>query len=148
MIVNNPANAGLTPGPGISLAILSNNFSALTAVSFATARPVLVGAVSELDGRGLEVGAATEVARLYPTSKAVSVAERLARGCVARDGVGFGVKVPEGCCCTRLGFDCSPWGLCFPNFLNIEENFGDMNLLIMVQNRFELDMNTRFRHKG
>jgi hypothetical protein len=64
MIVNNPDNAGLTPGPGISLAILSNNFSALTVVSFATGRPVLVGAVSELDGRGLELGAATEVARL------------------------------------------------------------------------------------
>jgi hypothetical protein len=147
MIVNNPDNAGLTPGPGISLAILSNNFSALTAVSFATELPVLVGAVSELDGRGLEVGAATEVARLYATSEAVSVAGRRARGCVARDGVGFGVKVPEDCCCTRLGFDCDPCDLSFPNFLNIEENFGDMNLRMMIRSRFgwELDMNTRFR---
>jgi hypothetical protein len=139
MMVNNPDNAGLTPGPGISLAILSNNFSALTAVSFATERLVLVGAVSERDETGFVVWAATEVARLYAMSEAVSVAERSARGCVARDGVGFGVGVLEGCCCTRLGFDCDPWGLFFPNFLNIEENLGDMNLRMMVQNRFELD---------
>ena len=134
MIVNNPDNAGLTPGPGISLAILSNNFSALTAVSFVTGRLILAGAVFELDGMGLEVGAATEVARSYAMSEAVSVAERLARGCVTRDGVGLRVKVPEGCCCTRLGFDCDPWDLCFPNFLNIEKNFGDMNLRMMIQN--------------
>ena len=62
MIVSNPDNAGLMPGPGISLAILSNSFSALTAASFATER--LVGALSERDGISFEVGAATEVARL------------------------------------------------------------------------------------
>ena len=146
MIVNNPDNAGLTPGPGISLAILSNNFSALTAVSFVAER--LVGAVSKRGGTEFVVWAFIEVEMSYSLSEAVSVAERLARGCVARDGVGFGVKVPEGCCCTRLGFDCDPWGLCFPSFLNIEENFGDMNLRMMIQNRFELDINTRFRHKG
>jgi hypothetical protein len=136
MIVNNPDNAGLTPGPGISLAILSNNFSALTAVSFA--REPLVGTVSELDGMGFEVGAATEVARLYAMREAVSVAERSAKGCFARDGVGFGVGILEGCCCTRLGFD--PEDLRFPNFL---ENFEDMNLRMMIQNRFELGKNTR-----
>jgi hypothetical protein len=47
MIVNNPDNAGLTPGPGISLARFSNNFSALTAVSFAT--EWFLGAASERD---------------------------------------------------------------------------------------------------
>jgi hypothetical protein len=141
MIVSNPDNAGLTPGPGISLAILSNNFSALTAVSFAT--EPLVGAVSELDGTGFEVGATTEVARLYAMREVVSVAERSAKGCFARDGVGFGVGVLEGCCCTRLGFDedgCDPGDLRFPNFL---ENFEDMNLRMMIQNRFELGKNTR-----
>jgi hypothetical protein len=78
MTVNNPDNAGLTPGPGISLAILSNNFSAFTAVSFATER--LVGAASERDEIGFEVAAATEVATLYAMSEAASVAERSARG--------------------------------------------------------------------
>jgi hypothetical protein len=65
MIVNNPDNAGLTPGPGISLASFSNSFSALTAVSFATER--LVEVASEI---GFEVGA----------SKVASVMERSARG--------------------------------------------------------------------
>jgi hypothetical protein len=120
MIVNNPDNAGLTPGPGISLAIFSNNFSALTAVSFATERLATAGAASELDGTGFEVGAATEVARLYAVNEAASVAEGSASGCFVRDGAEFGVL--EGCCC------------CFPNFLNIEENF----LGMMIQNRFEL----------
>ena len=137
MIVNNPDNAGLTPGPGISLAIFSNNFSALTAVSFATKR--LVGAASERDETGFEVGAATEVARLYAVSDAVSVAERSARGCLPRDGVGFGVgPVLKGSCWTRLGSDkggCNPGDLCFPSFLNIEENFGDIDFDMMIQNR-------------
>jgi hypothetical protein len=62
MIVNNPDNAGLTPGPGISLASFSNNFSAFTAASFAT--EWLVGTASERDEIGFEVGAATEVATL------------------------------------------------------------------------------------
>jgi hypothetical protein len=135
MIVNNPINAGLTPGPGISLAIFSNNFSALTAVSFATGR--LVEAVSEQDGTGFEAGAATEVARLDGLSEA-SVAERSARGCFTRDDI---VGVLEGCSWTRVGFDeegCNPGDLRFASFLNIEENFGDMNLRMMTQNRFEL----------
>jgi hypothetical protein len=81
MIVNNPDNAGLTPGPGISLAIFSNNFSALTAVSFATERLVAtVGAASERDGTGFEVGAATEVTRLFAMT---SVAEGSTSGCFA-----------------------------------------------------------------
>ena len=143
MIVNNPDNAGLTPGPGILLVILSNNFSTLTTVSFATER--LVGAGSELDGTGFGVWAATEVTTLYAMSEAVSVAERSARACFARDGVGSGVGVLESCCCTRLGFDCDPWDLCFPDFLNIEENLEDTYLRMMVQNRFELGMNTRLR---
>jgi hypothetical protein len=84
MMVNNPDNAGLTPGPGISLAIFSNNFSALTAVSFATERLVAtVGAASERDETGFKVGAATEVARLYAMSEAASVAEGSASGCFA-----------------------------------------------------------------
>jgi hypothetical protein len=95
MIVNSPDNAGLTPGPGISLAILSNSFSALTAVSFATER--LVGAVSEQDGVAFEVGAVTEVARLA-VGDVASDAGPSVRGCLARDGVGFGVGVLEGCC--------------------------------------------------
>jgi hypothetical protein len=75
MIVNNPTNAGLTPGPGISLEILSNSFSALTAVSFVT--EPLVGAVSERDGIAFElVGAATEVDMLDTMSDAASIAER------------------------------------------------------------------------
>jgi hypothetical protein len=96
MIVSNPDNAGLTPGPGISLEILSNNFSALTAVSFATER--LVGAVSKRDGMSLEVGATPEVTRLCAMRDAASVAERSTRGPLASDGVGFGVGDLEGCC--------------------------------------------------
>jgi hypothetical protein len=84
MIVNNPDNAALTPSPGISLEILSNSFSALTAVSLVTER--LVGAVSELDGPvALAVGTATEVAMLCVMSDAVSVAEWPARH--ERDGL-------------------------------------------------------------
>ena len=85
MTVNNPPNAALTPGPGISLETLSNSFSTLAVVSFATER--LVGAVSKWDGVALawEVGAATEVAMLYVMSDALSVAEWSARG--VRDGV-------------------------------------------------------------
>jgi hypothetical protein len=132
MIVNNPDNAGLTPGPGMSLEILSNSFSALTAVSFAL--EPLVGAVSERDGITFEVGAATEVARSYAMSDTASVAERSVRGCLARDGVGFGVVVLEGCCWTRLGLDkegCDPGDLRFLSFLSIEEiNFG-----MMIQNK-------------
>ena len=86
-MVNNPPNAALTPGPGISLETLSNSFSTLTVVSFATEQ--LVGAVSK---RGVvvvalarEVGAATEVAMLYVMSDTLSAAERSARG--VRDGV-------------------------------------------------------------
>jgi hypothetical protein len=127
MIVNNPANAGLTPGPGISLAILSNSFSALTAVSFPT--EPLVGAVSERDG------AATEVVMLDVMSDAASIAEPSVRGCVARDGVGFGVEV--GCCWTRLGLDeegCDSGVLCFPSFLSIADNFGGIDFGMMVQN--------------
>jgi hypothetical protein len=79
MIVNNPDNAGLTPGPGISLEIFSNNFSALTAVSFAT--EPLVGAVSERDGTVFElVGAATEVEMLDAMSDAASIAKRSVSG--------------------------------------------------------------------
>jgi hypothetical protein len=84
MIVNNPDNAALTPGPGISLEILSNSLSALTVVSLATER--LVGVVSELDGLvALAVGTATEVAMLCVMSDAVSVAEWPARD--ERDGL-------------------------------------------------------------
>ena len=157
MIVKNPDNAGLMPGPGISLAILSNSFSALTAVSFATER--LVGAVSERDGMAFEVGVDTEVAGLYTISDAAPVAERSARGCLARDGVGSGVEVLEGSCCwTRLRFDeegCDPEELCFPNFLATEENFGDKNFRMMkFKNKAEheasqqdkLVTNPRFRN--
>ena len=123
------------PGPGISLAILSNNFSPLTAASFAAERLVLMGAVSELDERGLEVGAAIEVARSHSLSEvSVTIAARSARG-------GLGVRVLEGCCWTRLRFDCDP-DLCFPNVLSFEENFEDMNLRMI---RFELDKHTRLR---
>ena len=83
-MVNNPPNAALTPGPGISLETLSNSFSALTVVSFAMER--LVGAVSKWDVVALaRVGAATEVAMLYVMSDTLSAAERSARG--VRDGV-------------------------------------------------------------
>jgi len=129
MIVNNPNNAGLTPGPGISLEILSNSFSALTAVSFAMER--LVGAVSERGGITFQVGAATVVARLYVMSGAASITER----CLARDGVGFGVGVLEGCCCTRLGLDkegCDSGDLWFLSFLSIEDND---NFGMMIQNK-------------
>jgi len=95
MIVNNPANAGLTPGPGISLEILSNSFSALTAVSFATER--LIDVVSKRDGVAFKVGATTDVAMLFAMSEAASVAERSVRGCLARDGVEFGVWVLDCC---------------------------------------------------
>ena len=138
IIVNSPNNAGFTPGPGISLAILNNSFSALTAVSFAT--EWLVAVVSEADGRGIGVGAATdsEAPRLYVVSDAVSVVERFPTS-LRRVGVGIGV---EGHCWTRLGFDkegFDPGGLFFPNFLNIEDIFGDtVNLGMMVQNTFEV----------
>jgi hypothetical protein len=141
MIVNNPANAGLTPGPGISLEILSNSFSALTAVSFAT-EPLVVGAVSERDGIAFElVGAATEVAMLDAMS-AASIAERSVRGCLARDGARFGVGVLESCCWTRLGLDeegCDSGDLCFPSFLNIADNFGGMNDFGMMNQNKELE---------
>ena len=81
MMVNNPPNAALTPGPGISLETLSNSFSALTVVSFAMER--LVGAASKRDvvvALAREVGAATEVAMLYVMSDTLSAAERSARG--------------------------------------------------------------------
>ena len=139
MIVNNPDNAGLTPGPGISLAILSSNFSALMAVSFAVGR--LVGAASESDGTGFEIGAATEVATLYATSEAASVAVRSAKGWFAREGVGSGIGVGflKGCCWTRLGVDeedRNPGDLSFPNLFKIEENFGGKNLgMMMIQNK-------------
>ena len=83
-MVNNPPNAALTPGPGISLETLSNSFNALTAVSFATERLV---AVSKWDVIALawELGAATEVAMLYVISDALSAAEQSTRG--VRDGV-------------------------------------------------------------
>jgi hypothetical protein len=136
MIVNNPANAGLTPGPGISLEILSNSFSALTAVSFAT--EPLVGAVSERDGIAFElVGATTEVAMLDAISDVASIAERSVSGCLARDGVGIGVGVPEGCCWTRLWLDkegCDPRDLRFLSFLSIEDNFGGINFGMMILN--------------
>ena len=79
-MVNNPPNAALTPGPGISLETLSNSFSALTVVSFAMEQ--LVGAVSKWDVIALawELGAATEVAMLYVMSDTLSAAERSARG--------------------------------------------------------------------
>ena len=130
MIVNNPDNAGLTPGLGISLVILSNNFSALTAVSFVAER--LVGAVSKRGGTEFVVWAFIEVEMSYSLSEAVSVAAASARG-------GFGVGVLQGCCWTRPRFDCDPGDLCFPRFLSFEENFEDMNLRMMIQNRFELD---------
>ena len=136
MIVNNPDNAGLTPGPGISLAILSNSFSALTAVSFAT--EWLVGAVSEQDGVAFEAEAATEVARLAAGNVA-SAAGPSVRGRLVRDGVEFGVGVLKCCCWTRLGFDeegCNPGDLCF---LNVEENFGDMNFRMMIQNKLKVE---------
>jgi hypothetical protein len=133
MIVNNPDNAGLTPGPGISLEILSNSFSALTAVSFALER--LVGAVSKRDVITFEVEAATEVVKSNAMSDAASVAGRSVRGCLARDGVGFGVVVLEGCCWTRLGPDkeegCHPGGLRLLGSSSIEEVNSDM----MVQNK-------------
>ena len=115
---------------------MSNSFSALTAVSFATDSERLGTAVSEGGGKAIGVGAATEVARLYAVSDAVSVVERSATS-LAR--VGLGIRV-EGRCWTRLGFDeegCDPGGLFFPGFLNIEDIFGDMNLGMMVQNSFE-----------
>ena len=73
-MVNNPPNAALIPGPGISLETLSNSFSALTVVSF-TER-LVVGATSKWDVVALagEVGAATEVEMLYV------IAERSTRG--------------------------------------------------------------------
>ena len=78
-MVNNPPNAALTPGPGISLETLSNSFSALTVVSFTMVQ--LVGAVSKWDVVALAwVGAATEVAMLYMMSDTLSAAERSARG--------------------------------------------------------------------
>ena len=138
IIVNSPNNAGFTPGPGISLAILSNSFSALTAVSFATER--LVAVVSERDGTAIGVGAATEseAPRLYVVSEAVPVIERSPIS-LARVGVGIGV---EGRCWTRLGIDeegCDPGGLFFPSFLNIEDIFGDtVNLGMMVENNVEV----------
>jgi hypothetical protein len=135
MIVNNPANAGLTPGPGISLEILSNSFSALTAVSFAT-EPI-AGAVSERDGIGFElVGAATEVAILDAISDAASIVERSVSGCSARDGVGIGVVVPEGRWGTRLDKEgCDPGDLCFLRFLSIKGNFAGINFGMMIQNK-------------
>jgi hypothetical protein len=133
MIVNNPDNAGLTPGPGISLEILSNSFSALTAVSFAMER--LAGAVSERDAMVFVVGAAAGVAGLCSVGGTASVAEPSARGCIARDGVGFEVGVLEDVCWAKLGLDEDGCGLGFPNFLNIEENFGRMNFRMMIQNR-------------
>ena len=133
MIVNNPDNAGLMPGPGISLEILSSSFSALTAVSFATER--LVGAVSERDAMVFVVEVATEVAGLRSVGGAPSVAEPSAGGCIARDGVGFGVGVPEDSCWTKLGLDEDGCGLGFPKFLNIEDNFGRMNFRMMIQNK-------------
>jgi hypothetical protein len=78
MIVNNPDNAALTPGPGISLEILSNSLSALTVVSFAV--EWFIGAVSERDRVTFKAGAATEVATLSPMSDVASVAERFVRG--------------------------------------------------------------------
>jgi hypothetical protein len=130
MIVNNPANAGLTPGPGISLEILSNSFSVLTAVSFAT-EPLVAGAVSERDGIALElVGAATEIAMLDAMSDAASIAERSVSG------------VFESCCWTRLGLDeegCDSGDLCFPSFLNIADNFGGMNDFGMIIQSKELE---------
>ena len=86
MMVNNPPNAALTPGPGISLETLSNSFSALTVVSFAKER--LVGAVSKWDvvvALAWGVGAAIEVAMLYVMSDTLLAAERSATG--VRDGV-------------------------------------------------------------
>jgi hypothetical protein len=125
MMVNNPANAGLMPGPGISLAILSNSFSALLAVCFAM--EWLVEAVSERDGMTFKVGIATEVA----TSDTASVAGR------ASDRVGFGVVVFDGECCSRLGFNIKgrdPGDLCLSS-LNIEDNLGGMNFGMMIQNQ-------------
>jgi hypothetical protein len=120
---------------------LSNSFSALTAVSFAT--EPLIGAVPERDGIAFElVGAATEVAMLDAMSDAASIAERSVRGCLARDGVGFGVGVLESCCWTRLGLDeegCDSGDLCFPSFLNIADNFGGMNDLGMMNQNKELE---------
>ena len=85
-MVNNPPNAALTPGPGISLETLSNSFNALTVVSFTM--EWLVGAVSKPDvvvALAQEIGAATEVAMLYMMSDTLLAAERSTRG--VRDGV-------------------------------------------------------------
>ena len=92
-----------------SLAIFSNNFTALTTVSFPAGWQVV----------------------------AASVAGRSARGSFARDGLRFGAGVLKSCSWTRLQFDedgCDPGYLYFPNFLN-EENFGDMNLRMMIQSQ-------------
>jgi hypothetical protein len=56
---------------------------------------------------------------------------------VARDEVGIGVGVLEGCCWTRLGLDkegCNPRDLCFLSFLSIEDNFGCINFGMMIEN--------------
>jgi hypothetical protein len=143
MIVNNPDNAGLTPGPGISLKILSNSFSALTAVSFATER--LVGAVSERDAIALVVGAAAGIAGLCSVGGAASVAEPSAGGCIARDGVEFRAGVLEDFCRTKLGLDEDGCGLDFPKFLNIEDNFGRMNFRMMIRNKEQEHEASRFR---
>ena len=73
MIVSNPDNAGLTPVLKISLSILSNNLSVLTAVSFA-AVPFRWEA-APTGHPEFEGGAATEVGRLYGVSEAASFAE-------------------------------------------------------------------------
>ena len=101
---------------------MSNSFSALTAVSFATER--LVAVVSKRDGRGIGVGAATdsEAPRLYVVSDAVPVIERS----------------PTSLAKVDVGIGCDPGGVFCPSFLNIEDIFRDTaNLGMMVQNGFE-----------